>query len=192
MTRAELKEAAKSQIKGNIGILLIMMILVAVVAAVPVVGAVLSPGLSLSMVMIYLNLTYGDEPKLEDLLGGVKMLGKAWCLSLLIGIFTFLWALLLYIPGIIKALSYSMSYYILADNPDMTAREALNESKRITQGHKGEIFVLGLSFIGWILLTAVTLGIAGIYTVPYMQTTMANFYQSIKAPVVYVEGPEIP
>lgn len=76
--------------------------------------------------------------------------------------------------------AYSMAPYILAENPEMSAKEALEKSKQITQGHKSELFVLQLSFLGWILLSAVTLGIASIYVVPYMSATVANFYNSIK------------
>ena len=73
-----------------------------------------------------------------------------------------------------------MAFYILAENPDMTAREALNESKLIMNGHKLDFFVLQLSFILWALLTAVTFGIASIYVMPYQQLTFTNFYHNIK------------
>lgn len=88
--------------------------------------------------------------------------------------------MLLVIPGIIKGLSYSMATYILADHPEMTARQALNESKRIMDGHKMDLFLLELSFIGWLLLVGITCGIAIIYVGPYMNATMVNFYNSIK------------
>ena len=72
-----------------------------------------------------------------------------------------------------------MANYVLANHPEMTAREALNESKRITMGHKGELFVLGLSFLGWQILATFTLGILYIWLLPYIQATYANFYRSI-------------
>lgn len=187
MTRAEIKSLAKSHIKGSIGILFVMSLVVGIISGIPMVGIVLIPGLELSLVMVYLNLTYGKKPNLEDLIGGIKKLGKAWCLTLLVGVFTFLWSLLFWIPGIIKALSYSMSFYILADDPSLTASQALEISKEITKGHKMEIFVLELSFIGWMLLSVITCGIALIYVIPYMETTMANFYQTIKPPVIQAE-----
>ena len=95
-------------------------------------------------------------------------------------VFTLLWSLLFIIPGIIKAYSYYMSMYILAENKGMSAREAISKSKQMMHGHKMELFVLELSFIGWGIVTAVTFGIAGIYVHPYMQATMVNFYDSIK------------
>ena len=95
-------------------------------------------------------------------------------------VFTFLWSLLLVIPGIIKAYAYSMSFYILADNPELTASEALAKSQSLMRGHKMELFILELSFIGWFFLIGLTFGLAAIYVAPYMEATMANFYNSIK------------
>lgn len=187
MTRQELKALAKTQIKGNIGILFVLTLVVGIICGIPLAGLILGPGLSLSLVMVYLGLTEGKKPCLEDLVGGLKLLARAWCLSLMVGVFTFLWGLLLWIPGIIKAISYSMSFFVLADDPELTASQALNISKEITKGHKMEIFVLGLSFIGWMLLGTITLGIGLIYVIPYMETTMANFYQSIKPAKIEAE-----
>lgn len=188
MTRAELKAKAKEQLKGKIGkFFLCELIIVALGAAcgfIPVIGWIASifvtPALSIGLILVYLGVTKGEDVEISNLFNGFQYMGKALWLGILVGVFTFLWALLFYIPGIVKALSYSMSYYILAENPNMTAREALNESKRITNGHKMDLFVLGLSFIPWILLVIVTCGIAAIYVVPYMQLTNTNFYHSIK------------
>lgn len=97
-------------------------------------------------------------------------------------LFTFLWTLLFVIPGIIKALAYFMTPYILADCPNVTATDALKLSMRMTAGHKGKIFVMGLSFIGWALLTGLTGGILGIfYTGPYMSTSYAGLYDELKS-----------
>ncbi len=106
-------------------------------------------------------------------------------------LFTFLWALLLYVPGIIKALSYSMMGFIMMDRPETNWQSALNESKQMMAGHKADLFVLGLSFIPWLLLVSVTFGIAGLYVYPYMYTTIANFYRSLKAENI-VAAKEIP
>ena len=84
------------------------------------------------------------------------------------------------IPGVIKDLSYAMTPFIMAENPDMTASEAIEASKQMMEGHKTELFLLDLSFLGWILLTVITFGIAGIWTIPYMSTTSANAYRWLK------------
>ncbi|MBO5097653.1 MAG: DUF975 family protein [Agathobacter sp.] len=188
MTRAELKAKAKAQLQGKIGkIFLCMLIVVAISAAcnlVPGIGTIASiiiaPALSIGLYLVFLDMTYGKDPEVSTLFNGFQYTGKALWLTILVGVFTFLWALLFYIPGIVKSLSYSMSYYVLAENPNMTAREALNVSKRITNGHKMDLFVLGLSFIPWLLLVMVTCGIAAIYVAPYMQLTITNFYHEIK------------
>ena len=73
-----------------------------------------------------------------------------------------------------------MAYYVLADNPDFTAREALRESKKIMKGHKMDLFILELSFIFWNILVSLTFGLAAIYVVPYKNAVIANFYNSIK------------
>ena len=101
--------------------------------------------------------------------------------SLWMGLFVFLWGLLLVIPGIIKAISYSMTQYILADCPNVKAKDALKLSMRMMQGHKWEAFVLGLSFIGWIILSLLTLGILSTFYVgPYMDSTFAAYYLEIR------------
>lgn len=188
MNRAELKLAAKAQIQGKIGILFVCYLVVfgigLVCGLIPVVGSVASfvitPAISLGLCLIFLGLTEGKNVEIGTLFSRFSCVGKALWLGILIGVFTFLWSLLFWIPGIVKGLSYSMAYYVLAENPEMTAREALNESKAIMEGHKMELFVLYLSFILWDLLVAVTFGIASVYVLPYQSATIANFYQKIK------------
>ncbi len=101
--------------------------------------------------------------------------------SLWMGLFVFLWSLLFVIPGIIKSYSYSMTEYILADCPNVKAQDALKLSMRMMKGHKWEFFVLQLSFLGWVLLTILTLGILGIFYVdPYRNSTYAAYYESVR------------
>lgn len=172
---------AKAQIKPNFWSLVAIIILLVLLCCIPYASIVISPALSLSLCIIYLNITHGQKAEIGDLFSGFKQLGRAWWLNFLIGLFTTLWSMLLIVPGIIKGYSYSMAFYVLADHPELTAREALNESKRIMDGHKMELFVLHLSFIGWLLLTYVTFGLSLFYVIPYMSATVANFYNSIKS-----------
>ena len=188
MTRAELKSAAKEQIKGKIGILFVMTLIIFAIGFVcgfvPFIGSIaafiVAPAFSLSLCMVYLKLAKKEEITVGDVFSGFNSTGKAVWLYVLVYVFTFLWSLLFVIPGIIKSYSYSMAYYILADNPELTAREALSRSKEMMKGHKWDYFVLQLSFFWWYLLTGVTLGIASIYVLPYMSATTVNFYNSIK------------
>jgi uncharacterized membrane protein len=112
--------------------------------------------------------------------GTFKTYPRALGLSLLYMIFVFLWALLLYIPGIIKALAYMMSPYILKDHPELSPNQALNLSIKMMKGRKFDLFWLCLSFIGWIILCMFTLGIGYVWLAPYIQTSMAAFYQDVK------------
>lgn len=188
MTRAELKASAKEQIRGKLVTLFLMMCVIFGIGLlctfIPVIGTVASfiitPAFTLSLCMVYLKLTKREDISVENVFNGLDKTGKALWLYILIYIFTLLWSFLLIIPGIIKTYSYSMAFYILADNPNLTAREALAKSKQIMHGHKMDLFILELSFIGWFFLTGITFGLAGIYVVPYMNATIANFYNSIK------------
>jgi len=183
-SRVEIKERAKEQIRGNIGILLLIQIIFGLLlcaSSLVIIGSLLIMGpMTLGLALVYLDVSYGVPLTVNRMFEGFDQFGKAFVLNLLIGIFTFLWSLLFFIPGIIKEISYSMAFYILAENPGMSAVEALNESKRIMNGHKMDYFILQLSFIGWSLLGAITFGLAYIYVIPYMTASQMNFYHAIK------------
>ena len=109
-----------------------------------------------------------------------KGYGKTLGVSLLMFLFTFLWTMLLIVPGIIKAISYSLAPFIIKDNPELTANQAINLSQKMMKGHKLRFFGLSLSFIGWGILCVFTLGIGNLWLNPYMYTTFAAFYQDVK------------
>ena len=100
---------------------------------------------------------------------------------LLTHIYILLWTLLLIIPGIIKSLSYAMTPFVLRDNPEMKNNAAIELSMKLMDGHKGELFWLYLTFIGWGILCILTLGIGYFWLAPYMQASMAQFYEEVKA-----------
>ncbi len=197
MTRADLKQQAKAQMQGKLGSFILVLIVYAVVVLaismvggllnllVPVVGTILiyalTPPLMVGYTAVFLNASYGDKPSVSTLFDGYKKcFGRSILLYILMMVFTCLWTLLLVVPGIIKSYAYSMAFYVMADNPEISAREALKESERIMKGHKFEFFVLQLSFILWGLLVCVTFGLAALYVVPYQQMTFTNFYQNVK------------
>ena len=101
-----------------------------------------------------LKLVDNKEVEFKDLFSQFHRLGDGFCMNFLMGLYTVLWTLLLIIPGLIKTFSYAMTPYILAENPGMTATEAITESRRIMDGNKWRLFCLGFSFIGWGLLCA--------------------------------------
>lgn len=92
----------------------------------------------------------------------------------------FLWFLLLIIPGIVKSYAYSLVPFILADNPNIGYRRAVDLSNRMTRGHKFRIFVLDLSFLGWILLGLLALFIGVLFVMPYIYATKAELYLALR------------
>lgn len=96
-------------------------------------------------------------------------------------LFLFLWGLLFVVPGLIKRYSYRMVPYILADDPTISGRDAITLSRKMMNGHKWKTFVLDLSFIGWDLLSILTVGLLGVFYVnPYQFSTGAELYQTLK------------
>ena len=101
-----------------------------------------------------LKLVDNKDVALADLFSQFHRLGDGFCMNFLMGLYTLLWTLLFIIPGLIKTYSYAMTPYILAENPGMTATDAITESRRSMDGNKWRLFCLGFSFIGWGLLCA--------------------------------------
>lgn len=104
---------------------------------------------------------------------------NVWACFLMV-LFIFLWSLLLLIPGIIKGYAYILTPYILKDNPELSANQAINLSQKMMKGHKFDLFYLMLSFIGWGILGIFTLGIGYLWLMPYMYAAFAAFYQDVK------------
>lgn len=121
-----------------------------------------------------------QSPELSDLFSQFHRLGDGFCLALLEGIYVFLWSLLFVIPGIIASLSYAMAPFIMAENPHMTASEAITASKQLMDGNKTRLFCLEWSFIGWAILCVLTLGIGNLFLSPYTSAAKAAFYRSIQ------------
>ena len=99
----------------------------------------------------------------------------------LMSIYIFLWSLLLFIPGIIKAYSYAMTPFILIEHPELSVNQAIDESRRLMKGRKFDYFRLQLSFIGWAILSILTLGLGFLWLMPYSTTASASFYEDVKA-----------
>lgn len=130
-----------------------------------------------------------EELDIHDLFSQFEDFKRGFWLQLLQGLFVFLWMLLLIIPGIIAGFSYAMAPFIMAENPDMTPREALRASSDLMEGHRWELFCLRFSFIGWELLAGLTLGIGALFLNPYMNAAETAFYKELtKAPLQLPEA----
>ena len=139
----------------------------------------ISGPMTLGYAMFSISIFRKRETSPAEVFYGFERFGKALGLYIVMSIFIILWSLLLIVPGIIAALRYSMSFYIMADNPDMGIMDALAESKRMMQGNKWKLFCLYLSFIGWALLCILTLGIGTLWFMPYVEVTLIAFYDIV-------------
>lgn len=187
-TFCEMKTLAKSQIKGRIGILLVMYLIafacICIPCLIPLVGDLVSnivaAGFTLGLTIVYLKLAKSEDISIGNVFAGFDDFWTAIKAQFFMGLFTFLWFLLLIIPGIIKAFSYSMTFFILAENKGMPVLKAITLSRKMMDGHKLDLLLLSLSFFGWYLLVIFTFGLAAIWVCPYFYATYSNFYLSVK------------
>ena len=138
---------------------------------------------------LFLGAIRGGEATAKDLFEGYnkELFPRVLTTTLLYYVYIILWSLLLLIPGCIKAYSYAMTPYILKDNPEMKNNAAIEESMRMMDGHKLELFILDLSFIGWAILSLLTCGIGFLWLAPYMSMAHVNFYEDLKKASVEVK-----
>ena len=138
---------------------------------------------------LFLGAIRGGEATAKDLFEGYnkELFPRVLTTTLLYYVYIILWSLLLLIPGCIKAYSYAMTPYILKDNPEMKNNAAIEESMRMMDGHKLELFILDLSFIGWAILSILTCCIGFLWLVPYMNMARVNFYEDLKKASVEVK-----
>lgn len=138
--------------------------------------------LNYGIFVFYLNIYRRNNPTVGSIFDGfTSNYGKYFLTLLLQEIYTCLWTLLLIVPGIIKSYSYSMTCFVMKDNPQLKNNAAIEESMRIMDGHKMQLFLLDLSMIGWALLSCLTLGLGFIFLLPYYYTAHAAFYEDLKA-----------
>lgn len=136
--------------------------------------------LTVGLALYALKFARKEETETNTLFEAFNHFGAFLGIFFLRVLFEFLWTLLLIVPGIIKGISYSMSFYLVADNPKIGAKNALNYSKKMTKGHKGEIFFLILSFSGWFFLSILTCGLGFLWLTPYFNITFAFYYDQLK------------
>lgn len=138
---------------------------------------------------LFLGAVRGGEATAKDMFEGYnkELFSRVLTTTLLYYVYVFLWSMLLLIPGCIKAYSYAMTPFILKDNPEMKNNAAIEESMRMMDGHKLELFLLDLSFIGWAILSILTCCIGFLWLVPYMNMARVNFYEDLKKASVEVK-----
>jgi uncharacterized membrane protein len=144
-----------------------------------VISIIVSSLVSVGYAQFNIDLVEGNDPRIITLFSKGKQIWTTIIANLLIFIRVFIGTILFIIPGIIASYQYAMVNYIIAENPGISAREALAMSKEMMKGNKFRFFCLGLSFIGWSILVILTLGIASIWVGPYIQASCAAFYKDV-------------
>jgi uncharacterized membrane protein len=146
---------------------------------IQVVEVLITGPLMLGFFAFFLKIARRSQAKAIMVFEGIAFFGKALSTYLLMTVFILLWTLLLVIPGVIAIYSYSMTFFILADDPSVKPMEALRRSKEMMRGKKWKFFFLQCRFIGWYLLSLLTCGIGLLWLVPYFQTAAAHFYEDV-------------
>lgn len=200
MDTIELKSRAKEQLRGRWAIAIGTVLVANIVLEIDVVYKITSKlgieGLSYSFDLIALLLggvisvglcrfllnmaTKREEAKFETLFSGFNIYLKTLGLNILITLAILAGTILFIVPGIIVALMFSQSFYILSEDPSKSITQCINESVNLMNGHKWDLFYLYLTFIGWWLVAALTFGIGALWVSPYQKLTEANFYLYIK------------
>ena len=194
MDRAELKARARAQLGGGIfqnlwmmGLavcLLVGLLESAAATILPAIGALIVIGpLEYGQAYIFLKQARDRQPvQLGDMFRGFQDdFGGTFLIGFLSQLFVALWSLLFLIPGIVKSYAYSMAYYVKLDHPDYGWKACIDESRHLMDGHKWEKFVLDLSFLGWIFVGALCLGVGTLWVTPYMAATEAQFYEYVRS-----------
>lgn len=182
-----LKQEAKQVMQQNYGMALIISALPPLLlgaTGLTGIALILLAPITVGMVWAFVMINRRQNPELGVLLRGFSAEGylNNVIVLLLKNIFIFLWALLFLIPGIIKSYAYAMTPFLLADDTVSHKSDAISQSRAMMNGHKGQLFLLHLSFIGWLILSIFTFGILYIFYVrPYMMSAEARFYETLKA-----------
>lgn len=154
-----------------------MMVTVTVVTAL--LAFVIGGAVRLGMCTFSLRVVKRQNARFMDLFSQFHRLGAGFCMNFVVGLFVFLWSLLLIIPGVIAVYRYAMVPYLMAEFPDLRVMDAIRESKRLMRGNKWRLFCLQFSFIGWELLGALTMGIGYFWINPYRQVAETAFYMDV-------------
>ena len=182
--RKEIKLSAKKHFKLSYGWLLLLELIHTVIGSVAsslyFVSLFIAGPLNVGLTRAHIDASKEKEVTVPTYFSGFKNYGITLAAGLLVEVFTFLWSLLLIVPGIIKGLSYSLTYYILAVDDKIGPNEARKLSMQMMKGYKGQLFVLYLSFIGWALLSILTFGVlAFFYTDLYLRQSLVEFKEKV-------------
>ncbi len=187
---AQIMSDARESLTGKwplaIGTFLIFLLISIGATLIPfagqVIGFLIAGPLAVGGAFFALNIVREQAAKTDDLFFGFNNnLGNSILAYLLVFVFVFIGFVLLIIPGIIVALAFSQTWFILAENPSMDSYDAIIKSKNMMNGYKWQYFKIGLRLFGLGLLCLLTLGIGFLWLLPYQYVVYAKFYEQVKA-----------
>ncbi len=187
----EAREALNGKWQHVVIAALVLMLVSGASSFIPFGSFIITGPLAMGSAYFFLMISRGNTPIIQDLFKGFNYFFNTLVAFLLVTLYTILWMLLLIVPGIIAALSYSQTFFILAEHPSMPVSEAIAKSKEMMNGNKWKYFCLGLRFIGWVILAMLTMGIGFLWLLPYMQVTFAKFHDDIKRGAETVKEPAV-
>lgn len=187
-TNPEIRKDVQTHMKGNWSNLVLISLVFCIIAfftagSFPLVLFVYCP-LALGLVITIMHFVRRTKSvSVEDLFSAfnAQFYWKSMGLGILVWVYTFLWSLLLLVPGVIKGCSYFLAPYILVDNPEITAEEAICRSMRLMEGHKMQLFLMSLGYFFLFMLSSLLLFIPMIWLVPYYTVAYVKFYEEVKA-----------
>jgi uncharacterized membrane protein len=181
---AQARESLRDKWGLAIGTFVVFTVIMIPIALIPGAGwiiAILIGGpMSIGLAIFTLSVSRKQDSQLAQIFEGFQKFSVGLGAYILKAIFTILWMLLLIVPGIIAALSYSMTYFIIAEDDSIGSLDAITKSKEMMRGNKWKLFCLCFRFLGWILLCILTIGIGFLWLYPYMMVSFAQFYDDIK------------
>jgi len=140
-----------------------------------------------AQIYVYIKMSRSPEPVyFSDFIEGLSLWRRGILAGLLVSFKLFLWALVFFIPAIIKTYAYSQTFFLIVEYPSLSIRKAIRVSQEITKGHKLDIFVTQLSFTGWAILAVFTAGIGFLWLLPYYYMTMTNVFHALLQEAVTV------
>ncbi|MBT3278385.1 MAG: DUF975 family protein [Phycisphaerales bacterium] len=183
----ELMRRARESLSGKwgsaVGFSFLLGVITTVISWIPFVGGMASlvttGAFVLGGMIFYMTLVRRGRTEMGMMFKGFENFGNSLGAHLLVSLFVFLWALLLIIPGIIAAMSYSQTFFLLANDRTLGPLQAIRKSKEMMEGHKWRRFCLDWRFFGWSLLCILTLGIGFLWLTPYMFASRAMFFEDL-------------
>ena len=187
-TNSQIRQEALSLMKGNWGTAIVIVLISSIISGfssmlyyIPTIFVAFP--LSIGVAITFMHFVRGTQKLSIESAFSVFTAEKYWKsvgLALLMYVYTLLWTLLFIVPGVIKSLSYTLAPYIWADNPELTADQAIEQSIKMMDGHKMNLFLIGLGMFGLFLLSGILLFIPALWIAPYYQAVIAKYYEEVK------------